>query len=216
MTELFSLAEWGTPESGRERPKQGQFPPYALPPKPGPGNGGQNNHIWIEGEQWQFVKALNPLDAAMKWLLWDSSGTVYVPDKREIARLKGKKLYRNSTKAKWPMIAIAWRQNHVLVDQHDGNWSRVVGLSRDADLDPSKINFQNTPWWVHQVIYINRVRIGRPKGLDIFMPVWNPTGFRYAGKPDKAPTEIWIPRRVLLPPLPEAVAKWDQWKEEHE
>jgi hypothetical protein len=112
------------------------------------------------------------------------------------------------------MIAIAYRLNHVLVDMYHGQWARVMGLSHMADLDPNKINFETTPWWVHQVIYTNRRRIGKPKGLDIYMPVWCPFGFRYAGKAGTVVKDIWIPKRVLLPPTADALAKWTAFNAE--
>ena len=38
-----------------------QFAPIALPPKPG-GSGGQNEYMWIEGDDMELLKELNAID----------------------------------------------------------------------------------------------------------------------------------------------------------
>lgn len=173
-----------------------QFAPIALPPKPG-GSGGQNEYMWIEGDDMELLKELNVNQAVRKWL-WGhrQSGWIYWVDKQDAKRIdkenKGKpgKLKEKDWNAakilNWPVIAILNNYIYIseIVNTKKGPYGKVVGIPADAKLS-TELLFTH-PGWVHTANNTKGSPIYKDGELS-FMPI-----FAREGRRNKAKGSLWI------------------------
>ena len=128
-------------------PNMTQFIPFPLMPKPGAGAGGQNNWTLMDGNRLVFEKELNGNGPVLQNMIWEKGGSIYV-----YVPKKGEPYYKKAWQApavRWPRIAIAY--NVVKIIEKRGEWWRVEGVPKDADLSLDKISQELTPWYVHQI-----------------------------------------------------------------
>jgi len=180
--------------------KRAQFAPVALPPKPA-GQGGQNEYLFLSGDDLALYRTLNPSYPVRQWL-WghDRSGWIAWAEPKEAQRIE-----RENKKRKrrdwiplhearmicWPAIALMG--NGIYIDDiqptKKGEYGHVVGIPAAADL--SLVNQETYPGWIHTAKNPGGGVILKD-GQPAYMPL-----FAREGRKGKARGSLWIAMEYL-------------------
>lgn len=172
-----------------------QFAPVTLPPKPA-GQGGQSEYIFLEGDDLEFYRLLNPKWSIRQWI-WGhpTAGWIAWVYKTEVTRIAklNKKLPRRDwiplhegRLICWPVIAMLNNKLYISdsVQTRKGLYGRVVGIPTDALLDTTLL--LTHPGWVHVATNTKGAVIYRDDAPS-YMPIYERTGRR-----SKAKGDLWI------------------------
>lgn len=172
-----------------------QFAPVALPPKPA-GQGGQNEYLFLDGDDLNLYRLLNPKWSIRQWL-WghDRSGWIAWVEKKEVQRIN--KLNKKRKRKDWIPLhegnmicwpAIAMLNNVVYigdtVQTKRGLYGRLIGIPADALLNETLL--LTHPGWIHVATNTKGTVIYRD-GAPSYMPI-----YERAGRRSKAKGDLWI------------------------